>query len=427
MFERFLKNFTLEERSWIKYDIANSAYTLTFVTVFFPIIFKIIAGKEGIDSDNATSILLYATGIYAAIVAILAPILGSLADYKGHKIKFFRFFLIIGLVFALLLTIPEIPWQIYLVIYMIATIGYTAANVFYDSFLTDVTDDENFSVVSSNGFAWGYIGSTIPFILGLLIYAAQMYNIINIPEKYAIAIAFLIAIIWWGYYSLPMLKNVEQKHYIEKPKNWISHGFKNVFKTFKKLAREPKILFFLIGYFLYIDVVGTIIKSATNIGKELEVTDNITLVILVLLVQFIAFPCAILFGNLAKKIGEVKMLTVGILIYITACVLGFFIDNKIDLFVFAGLVGLAQGGIQAVSRSYYSKLIPKEHSGDYFGFFNIFGKFAAIIGPIILGLAKDYTGEVRFGILSLVPLLIIGLIFLLISGFKKPKKEMLDL
>ncbi|ERJ12427.1 Membrane protein putative [Haloplasma contractile SSD-17B] len=432
MFKRLLKNFNETERSWIMYDVANSAYTLTFVTVFFPIMFKQVALESGVESASATVILLKATFWYALIVAILSPLLGNLADYKGHKKLFFKLFLFTGLIFGVLLSLPMIPWQVYLGIYIIATVGYSGANIFYDSFLTDVTDDEHYDVVSANGFAWGYIGSTIPFILGLLVFAAQKFGVIDMQAKYAIAIAFFISIIWWGFYSLPIIKNVDQRHYIEKPKKWFIIGFINVFKTIVSLFKDPKVLVFLFGYFLYIDAVGTIIKSAVNIGHELGVTDDITLVIIVLLVQFIAFPCALIFGKLAKKIGDVTMLSVGIIIYIIICTFGFFIDSRTDLMIFAGLVGTAQGGVQAVSRSYFGKLIPKERSGDYFGFFNIFGKFAAILGPIIMAYTIDYysfnrgmdsSESVKYGILALVPLLVIGLILLLISSKIKSRKE----
>ncbi len=433
MFDRFLKNYTLEERSWIKYDIANSAYTLTFVTVFFPIIFKLVAAQSDVDSENAATILLKATGWYSLIIAILSPILGNISDYKGYKKILFKIFLFMGLIFGLLLCIPVVPWQIYLGIYIIATIGYTGANIFYDAFLTDVTEEENYNKVSSNGFAWGYIGSCVPFILGLGIYALVNFEIVDMDPRYAIALAFLISIIWWGYYSFPMLKNVNQKYYVEKPAKWFISGLINTGKTFLVLCRDKKVLFFLIGYFFYIDAVGTIIKSAVNIGEELGVTNDITLVMIVLLVQFIAFPCAILFSILAKKIGQVSMLTVGVLIYILICTVGYFISSQIHLFIFAGLVGLAQGGIQAVSRSHFGSLIPKERSGDYFGFFNIFGKFAAIMGPFILGYTIDISIEngydgpqaVRFGILSLIPLLVIGLAFLLLSTKMHSNKEAL--
>ncbi len=431
MFEKVLKKFTLEERSWIKYDIANSAYTLTIVTVLFPILYGLVT--EGVFSndvnenkDIANSIFLYVTGGISLTVAILSPILGTMADFKGYKKKFFKLSLVIGLIFGVLLMIPAIPWQILLVIYSIATIGYTAANVFYDSFLTDVTTEDNYNRVSSAGYAWGYIGSCIPFALGVAVYGLVFLDILSMDPKIAISIAFGISLLWWWFYSLPMKKNVEQRYYLEKSEHWIRDTFTRLSKTIKKIVKQPKLGFYLLAYFFFIDAVYTIIKSAIRIGDSLGVTE-IQLLIVTFIVQIIAFPCAILFGIFAKKFGEVKMIIYGIIAYVGICLIGYFLGHMTgnigyDLFIFAALIGSAQGGLQAISRAYFGKLIPKHESGEYYGFFNIFGRFASVMGPFLMALTIQITST-RYATLSLIPLLIIGLIFLIISSQYSLEKD----
>lgn len=403
------KQFTKEEKSWIYYDVANSAYTLTVISAFIAILFN------SIGPENSNSIFQYATGAIAIVIAVLSPILGNLSDYEGYKMKFFKGFLFLGLIFGFLLCIPGLPWQVLLGVYMFATIGYSGANVFYDAFITDVTTEENMDVVSSHGFAWGYIGSVVPFILGLGVYVVATEGIIPMSEQVAISIAFLLSMLWWGAFSIPMIRNVKQKHYIEKEDKWLSKSMVRLVKTIKNMTKHKKIMFFLIGYIFYIDAVYTIIKSAINIGDALGITNSTALVVVLLIVQFIAFPCAIIFGNLTKKYGEKIMLTVGILIYLVICTYGYFINDVFDMFIFGALVGTAQGGVQAVSRSYFGKIIPNEHAGEYFGLYNICGKFATILGPFIVGFAMDATENARFATLSLTPLLIIGLIFFWLS------------
>ncbi|QVK18008.1 MFS transporter [Mycoplasmatota bacterium] len=434
MFDSFLEEFNQEEQSWIKYDIANSAYTLTIVTVLFPLLYLLItkgafSANESTNNNIANSILLYATGIISFIVAILSPILGTMSDFKGHKKKFFKASLSIGLIFGLLLCIPVIPWQVILIIYSIATIGYTAANVFYDSFLTDVTTEDRYNKVSSAGYAWGYIGSCIPFILGIGIYGLVYLEIIKFDPKIAIAIAFAISLLWWWFYSLPMLKNVEQKYYLEKSEHWIKDTFTRLGKTIKKIIKQPKLVFYLLAYFFFIDAVYSIIKSAVIIAKSHEVTD-MALLAVSLVVQVIAFPCAIAFGAFAKKFGEIKMLAYGIMAYIGICLIGYFLGHMtgsitVDLLIFVALIGSAQGGLQAVSRAYFGKLIPKHESGEYYGFFNIFGRFASVMGPILMGLTVSLSNNTRLATLALIPLLLIGLVLLIISSrYKLDKNEL---
>lgn len=421
------KKFNKIEKSWILYDVANSAYTLAVMTVLFPIIYGLMTEEAGVNKETADIVFLYVTSGISLVVAFASPIIGSMSDFKGYKMKLFKLNLYLGVIFAALLCFPIIPWQIFLAIYSLATIFYTAANVVYDSFLTDVTEEEKYDTVSSAGFAWGYIGSVIPFILGIAVYALSIFEVVDTNPKILIAIAFGINTLWWYWFSRPMLKNVEQRFYIERPNDWLKQTFKRLGITVKKIANQPKLLFFLLAYFFYIDAVYTIIKSAVKIGESRDVAD-MDLLIVTLIVQIIAFPCAIAFGILSKKFGEMKMLSYGIFVYMFIAFLGYYLGNLtgnmgFDLYIFAALIGTAQGGLQAVSRSYYGKLIPKHESGEYYGFFNIFGRFASVMGPALMALTISFTNDVKFATLSLIPLLIIGFIFLMISSMFKLNKE----
>lgn len=410
-----LKHFTKEERSWILYDVANSAYTLTVLTVLFPILFMNIAIEDGLSNSVATAYTQYAKSIYSIIVALLAPILGTYGDYKGKKKKMFIFFLTIGIVGGFLLCIPNLSWKVVFVTYIFATIGYAGANVFYDAFLIDVTTEEKMDQVSSWGYALGYIGSTVPFIAGFAFYVLAHFNIIELKENIAISIAFFITIIWWSLFSIPLIKNVKQNYYIENVEKPIAHTFSRLHKTFRNIKSYKKVFVFLIAYFFYIDAVDTIITASIPIGMALDIVDEVLLIEIVLLIQFLAFPFAILYGWLTKKFGSTIMISVGIVVYIIVCFIGATIRTAVDMWILAILVGMTLGGIQSISRSYFGKIIPKNSSNEFFGFYNIFGKFAAILGPILVGVATQTTENPKFGMVAIIPLLVIGLILFLIS------------
>lgn len=401
--------FTKKEKSWILYDVANSAYTVTVMTVLFPILFIDIATKGGVSDANATAYTQYAKSIYSLIIAILAPILGTYADYKDKKKRFFIFFFLLGLVGAFLLSIPGLSWKVILVVYIIATLGYAGANVFYDAFLIDVTNNERMDKVSSHGFGWGYIGSTLPFIIGMAIYALAKFDYINLDDNIAINIAFVISAVWWGMFTIPILKNVKQVHYIEQESQPVRKSALRLLRTLINVKEYKHIFLFLIAYFFYIDGVYTIITAAIPIGKALDIVDDIMLMGIVMVIQIIAFPCAILFGSLSKRFGAKRMIVFGILIYILITIIGYNITHAYHMWIIALLVGVAQGGIQSISRSYFGKMIPKEKSNEFFGLYNIFGKFAAIVGPFLVGIVTQTTGNPRNGLLSINILFFIGL------------------
>lgn len=297
------------------------------------------------------------------------------------------------------------------------SIGFAGSNIFYDSFLVDVSADERMDKVSTRGYAFGYIFSVIPFGVSLLVVL-----LMGMDNPVGYQIGFVITAVWWGLLTIPMLKNVRQKYYIEPEPSPVKNSFKRLMTTFSNIRQHKTVFMFLIAYFLYIDGVDTIIKMVVPYATSVlgsNAMDTFTLLGILLVIQIIAFPFAILYGNLAKRYSARAMIIVGILTYVVACVAAYFISSVWHIFILGALIGSAQGGIQALSRSYFAKIIPKQNSNEFFGFYNIFGKFAAIIGPALMALTTDITGNAKYSIFAIIPLFIGGLLVFL----KLPKDE----
>ncbi|WDV45695.1 MFS transporter [Clostridiaceae bacterium M8S5] len=400
------------EKSWAFYDWANSAYTMTVTSTIMPLYFKSLFTKSGGNGALSTAYWGYANSIATLIIALLAPILGTIADYKGFKKKFFTVFVSLGLITTVALSfVDEQYWSILLACYILTAIGFSGANIFYDAFLVDVTTKDRMDKVSTYGFALGYIGSTIPFILCMAIVILAGKNIIPITVTLACKVSFVLTALWWAVFTLPMYKRVKQIHGIKREKHVVKNSFARIYKTFKDIKKHKKLFMFLLAYFFYIDGVSTIIKMATSYGADLGVSSTNLLVIL-LVTQFVAFPCAIIYGKLADKFSTLTMIYTGIIIYIIICVYAYFLDSVLDFWILAMLVGSSQGGIQALSRSYFAKLVPKNNANEFFGFYNVFGKFAAIMGPSLLGVITHITGKTNYGVCSIILLFIIGGILL---------------
>ena len=408
-----MKKMTASERSWAFYDWANSAYTLIVVTAILPLYFKSSATQAGIDAATSTAYWGYANSFSTLIVSILAPILGTIADFKGFKKRFFIIFATLGVIFTLMLAVvPSDQWLVILICFIVTSIGFTGANIFYDSFLVDVTTEERMDRISANGYALGYVGSIIPFIISIALIMTAQLNILPLSVTIASQIAFVITALWWGFFTIPMLKNVEQRYYVERVPNPVSTSFKKLYSTFKNIKAYKPLFIFLIAYFFYIDGVHTVINMSTAFGSDLGISST-TLLIILFMTQVVAAPFTVLFGKLGGKYSEKTMIIVGIFVYIIVCFYAYFLDSALDFWILAMLVGTSQGGIQAMSRSYFAKLVPKESSNEFFGFYSIFGKFAAIIGPLLVGVTAQYTGNTNSGVFSLVILFIIGAIILL--------------
>jgi UMF1 family MFS transporter len=397
-----------QERSWMFYDWANSAYSLAITTTILPLYFKLIAEDAGVKASTSTAYWGYVNSFATLLISLLAPILGTIADYKGLKKRFFTFFFVLGLIFtALLAVVPSSQWIWLLVVYVLTAIGFSGANVFYDAFLVDVTTEKRMDKISANGFALGYIGSTIPFILSMILIFLAQKEIIPLSFAAACQLSFLITTIWWGMFTIPMLRNVQQIYYAERQPNPVRNSFRRLQETFRNIKQHKILFMFLLAYFFYIDGVSTIIKMASAYGSDLGISST-NLLIILLITQFVAFPFAWLYGRLTEHFPGKTMLYVAIILYTVLCIYAYFVKTTSDFWILALLVGTSQGGIQALSRSYFAKLVPKEQSNEFFGFYNIFGRFAAIFGPLLVGMTTQITNSTNAGVLSIVVLFIIG-------------------
>lgn len=427
--DRSEKRFTKAEKSWIMYDWANSIYATNIMAAIFPIYFAMQANETG------NKLYGFAVSAAALVVAVLAPILGAIGDFSGMKKKLFAGFLVLGLVFTAVMAAFE-DWRLMLVGFILSRIGFSGSCLFYDSFLTDITTPERMDRVSSWGYAMGYIcGSTIPFIISIAVMLLLNQSVLSYK------IAILIVVVWWAVFSIPFLKNVKQQYSVEDaPQALAKEAFRNAWKTFKDILKDKKILFFIIAYFFYIDGVDTIISMATNYGETLGL-GAIGMILALLVTQIVAVPFSILFGNLAKKVGAMKMIAIAVCVYFVITILGFFMGFNIEqaelsggdidaalklsstlFWILATLVGTVQGGIQALSRSYFGQLIPPERSNEYYGFLDIFGKFSCVIGPALYAATYAATGRASLGILSIIVLFFGGMVALF-AGRKYMKAE----
>ncbi|MHC5373690.1 MFS transporter [Enterococcus sp. LJL120] len=403
---KFWNSYTKEEKGWILYDWANSAYSLVIVTAILPIYFKFVAGEAGISNATSTAYWGYASSFATLLISLSAPILGTLGDYKGKKKKLFNLFAFSGIImtFALAL-VPDKSWMAMLVVYVISHMGYQGANIFYDSFLVDVTEDERMDDVSSMGYGMGYVGSALLFVFVMILQVTDGFGLLG--TVLTTKVCFVLTGIWWLLFSWPFLKNVHQKFSIPNIKNPVRVSLQRLGQTIREIGKYKQIVYFLIAYFFYIDGVDTIFTMATSFGIDMGVDSNM-LIIILLAINFIAFPFTILYGKMAKRFGNKPLILVAIGVYTFICIYALFMDTVLDFWILGILVGTSQGGIQALSRSYFAQMIPKEHSNEFFGFYNIFGKFSAILGPLLFGLMTNLTGNSQYGIASLIVLFIIG-------------------
>ena len=397
-----------KEKRWILYDVGNSAFVLLVATII-PIYFNYLAGKAGLSDVDYLAYWGYAASICTVIVAILGPILGTIADTKGYKKPIFMISILIGTIACSLLGLM-VQWMAFLIVFLIAKVGFSASLIFYDSMLSDITDEERMDYVSSQGYAWGYIGSCVPFVLCLVIVLGS--DPLGIRMETAMGIAFVLVAVWWLLMSLPLLKNYEQKYYVEKKPHAIAQSFKRLGETFKNMKEEKQVFMFLLAFFFYIDGVYTIIDMATAYGSALGL-DSTGLLLALLVTQIVAFPCAIIFGNLSYRIRTEKLIIVCIFAYLGIAIFAVFLKTQLQFWILAILVGMFQGGIQALSRSYFTKIIPEEHSGEYFGLMDICGKGASFVGTIIVSIVSQLTGNISMGVGMIAILFCIGIVIFL--------------
>lgn len=400
-----MKNhFTKEERNWILYDVGNSAFTL-MVSTILPIYFNYLAGNAGVSSVDYLAYWGYAASIATILVALLGPVLGTIADTKGYKKPVFLTAILIGSVSCFCMGFTR-EWILFLAVFILAKVGYSHSLIFYDSMLSDVTTEERMDHVSASGFAWGYIGSCIPFLLSLVFVLG--YEKIGLSFETAMFIAFLLVAGWWLILSIPLLKTYRQNYCVERKPHAIKESFGRIGKTLKTVASQKKIFLFLLAFFFYIDGVYTIIDMATAYGSALGL-DTTGLLLALLLTQLVAFPFAILFGRLAGKYNTQKLILTCIIAYTGIAVFAVFMAHQWQFWVLAVFVGMFQGGIQALSRSYFTKLIPANQSGEYFGILDICGKGASFMGTLIVGAVSQLTGNMNLGVGMIAVMFVIAI------------------
>lgn len=406
-------NFKLTpiEKSWVLYDVGNSAFVMIICSLL-PIYYNTLAKAQGFSESQITAIFGTLLSVSALAIALINPILGAIADNKGMKKKMFMTFMLIGVAGCFLIGISKsIPFLAAIVI--LSRIGMSGSVVFYDSMLIDVTTEDRMDNVSSRGFAYGYIGSCIPFVvcLGLYVLATMPAGnpIWGIGADIAIVIGMAITGAWWFAMSMPLVKKYKQVHGVEPVKRQVADAFKKIAVTFKNLRSYKAAFLFVLAFFFYINGVSTIIGMSVVYAQQVLGNINaVYLVIALLMTQVVAWPCALINGKLAAKISPRKLILVSIGGYIAITVYGAFLQNIMQFFIMAFFVGLFQGGIQALSRSYFAKLVPKEKCNEFFGVYDICGKGAAVLGPALMSAATAITGSPRWGVSSLVLFFIIG-------------------
>ena len=398
------------ERNWILYDVGNSAFVLLVATLI-PIFFNALAEEGGLSSVEYLAYWGYAASAVTIITAVLSPILGTLADTRGFKKPIFILCLVVGVAGCCAMGLAK-TWLPFLLIFVFAKVGFSGSLVFYDSMLSDVTTPDRMDVVSSRGYAWGYIGSCVPFVVCLALVLGS--GAIGLSQMTALNIALFITAAWWLAMTLPLLKTYRQLHYVEVEKHAIRQSFARIGHTLRHLHEDKQVFWFLLAFFCYIDGVYTIIDMATAYGTALGL-DTTGLLLALLVTQIVAFPSALIFGRLSAKYPSSQLIPVCIAAYTGIAVFAFFLTQQWQFWVLAFVVGMFQGGVQALSRSHFAKIIPAEKSGEYFGLFDICGKGASFLGTMIVSVGSQLTGSANVGVGSLIVLFLVGFVLFRVS------------
>ena len=421
--------------AWSLYDWANSAFATTVMAGFFPIFFKMY-WNTGVDPVTSTARLGIANSVASVFIVLLAPFLGSIADQGSVKKKFLFFFAFMGIVMTCgMFFVEQGNWLLAMLLYMAATIGFSGSNIFYDALLPSVASEKKLDFVSALGFSLGYLGGGVLFAVNVaMVLSPETFGFAD--KAAATQFSFLTVGLWWAVFSIPIFLWVEEpKNENEKPKeNLVVAGFKQLLDTFREIKQLKTIFLFLLAYWLYIDGVDTIVRMSVDYGMSIGFADT-DLITALLLVQFVGFPAAIAFGFLGQKIGAKAGIYIAILVYLGISVGGAFIEQKHEFYIMAAVIGLVQGGIQALSRSYYARMIPKDKAAEFFGFYNMLGKFAAVIGPALMGFAGLFIKNMgyssnfasRASITSISILFILGAIVFYFVDEEKAKQEVADL
>jgi MFS transporter, UMF1 family len=401
-----------QKLSWAMYDWANSAFATTVMAGFFPLFFKQYWANK-LAVGESTFLLGNANALASILVVILAPILGSIADRGGAKKRFLLFFSMMGVVMtSALYMVAQGDWAMALVVYILAVLGFSGSVVFYDALLVEVAGEDELDMVSAIGFSLGYLGGGLLFAFDVLMTLyPHTFGLDDAAQ--AVRVSFLSVAVWWGLFSIPVMLFVkEQRIYGEVGMTAaIGGGFRQLWETFHRIRKLRATFLFLAAYWLYIDGVDTVVRMAVDYGMSLGFDSN-HLILALLLTQFVGFPAAILFGRLGQRRGARQGVMIAIFVYFIVIVWAYQMKSVWEFFALALIIGLVQGGIQALSRSFYARIIPRTRSGEFFGFYNMMGKFAAVLGPMMMGWVAVLTGSPRLSILSILLLFIAGAILL---------------
>ena len=397
---------------WAFYDWANSGFATTVMAGFFPIFFKSFWAGD-LEAAESTFVIGSVNSLIGLLIAISAPILGAIADVGKTKKKFLFIFASLGiLATGYLFFIPESSWKLAVVFYGLGVIGFSGGNIFYDALIVSVSSPDERNRTSSLGFSLGYLGGGLLFLLNVAMYLYPQWFGLSGPAE-AVLWSFLSVAIWWLIFSLPLLLYVKEKNELKNigKINVITAAFANLLNTAKSVRNYKKVVIFLLAYFLYMDGVDTIIRMATSYGSDIGLSAS-SMISALLLTQFIGFPATLVFGFYADKFGYKESLTFAIIVYIGVVLFSSQMDTATEFFIVAGIIGLVQGGVQAISRSYFSILIPQDKAAEFFGFYNFIGKSSVFLGPFMVSGIALLTGSPSIGILSLLILFIPGLILL---------------
>ena len=407
--------------SWALYDWANSAFATTVMAGFFPLFFKSFWAAD-LSPAESTAVIGTTNSLAGLLIVLLAPFLGAYSDLGKFKKKFLAFFALLGVLSTgYLYFIPQGDWVIAASLYALAVIGFSGGNIFYDSLIASVSKQDQRNKVSSLGFSLGYLGGGLLFVINVLMYLNPAWFGLS-SQSEAILWSFVSVAVWWAVFSLPLFMSVEEKSNTEISKGLfenITEAFKAVVLTLREIKKHKTVAIFLIAYWLYIDGVDTIVRMAVAYGSDIGL-DASSMITALLLTQFVGFPATLVFGIYADKIGFKKILTIGISIYILISFYAYYMSTALEFYILAGTVGLVQGGVQAISRSFFSTIIPVNKEAQFFGFYNLVGKSAVFLGPVLVSWVALIFGNPRFGILSLLFLLVPGLILL----WMVPDKEL---
>ena len=407
------KKYKKDAISWALYDWANSAFATTVMAGFFPIFYKSYWASD-LSNLESTAMVGYANSLSGLIVVLLAPILGAYADIGTKRKKLLLLFASLGILCtASFYFIPQGEWMLAALLYAIAAVGFSGGNVFYDSLIVSVSDNENRNRVSALGYSLGYLGGGLLFLINVIMFLnPQLFGIES--QSNAVLLSFFMVAVWWAFFSVPLLRNVkEQDSERENPRFFqaLKQSFNEVYQTLTEVRKYKNVAIFLLAYWFYMDGIDTIVRMATAYGTDigLEASSMITALILT---QFVGFPSTLIFGYFADRLGFKKILTIGILIYILISIFASRITTATEFYAMAIVVGLVMGGVQAVSRAYFSSIIPKDKEAQFFGFYNLVGKSAVVAGPALLAWISMIFNTPRAGILGLLVLFIPGLILL---------------